>query len=212
MHHSAGNEYGYIANGLTLKGANGTGNDTVNVGSVGGAGALIFDDNQTIDNATINLGAAGGDGGSISDQDTTGTGGNVLTLGSNLTINANETSEQNYIGNDPYFSDVQAESIVSKGAINVASGSLQIDPTSFTNQGAIAVIGGATLYLQPTTSFTNLVGQVLTGGTYVAAGGSIVQLSNDAAIATLNADVTLNAEAKLGAGLAIGANPRGVVV
>ncbi len=206
----------HIKNGLTALDAAGNGPGTINV--TGTNTRLFLDDTQTIDNATINIGGIGSP--TISTADTTGTGGKTVTFGSNLTINAvGDGGGITTLGGPP------SDSLVNQGTINVGTAgasfsissgsftnqgtinatgssgaSLTLSGTRFTNEGTIHVANGATVLAQVTT-FTNLVGTTLTGGTYQVDAGSKLQLPGNSRIQTLDANVTLS-----GAGSAIVSN------
>ena len=135
-----------------------------------------------------NQGYGGSYDGAITDNDTTGGGTAVLTLGSGLTINSSGQGQTN-LGEayNVYGYLNQADSIVNAGTINVTSGTLNIDPVSFTNSGAINVASGV-LDIDPT-NFTNTgtisvsngatldldvnLADVSLAGISVAAGGTI---------------------------------------
>jgi hypothetical protein len=176
-----------IVGSLTAKKTAGTGSGTINDTGLGSV--IYFDDTQTFNNATINIGNSSGNS-YLYEYDTTGTGG-TLTLGPNVIIDHSGT------GTLATITDRRAgfaDGILNKGTINAhaKNGTLNIDPTSFTNQGTINVSNGDTVSLQFATSFTNLSGTTLTGGLYIIGANSTLQLSSSATIATLNADLTLS--------------------
>ena len=119
------NQYLFVIGGLTLKNATGTGNGMATLGGAKGNGTLILNDTETLDNATINLVGVNGHYGGLSGN------GTSVTFGSNLTINSSGAGG-NYIG-------ARGDNIVNQGTINVTSGTLYIQPTTFTNIGAIVV-------------------------------------------------------------------------
>ena len=137
---SAGGESLYVtSNGLTVKGAGGVGNGTINADGVG-SDYLYFQDTQTLDNVTVNLGSKSGYD-QLYEYDTTGKGG-TLTLGSGATVNV--TSSAGYYAEITDYG-YKGDGVVNDGTINAASSGsiLRIDPTSFTNNGKIVVSNGA---------------------------------------------------------------------
>ena len=101
---ACGNQYLFVTGGLTLKNVSGTGDGAATLGSANSYGALIFENSQTVNNATINLvSSSNGCDGSIDAEDTTGGGGQVLTLGGGLTVNSSAPR--------PTISDTAQESV-----------------------------------------------------------------------------------------------------
>ncbi len=176
----------FLADSLTMTGAGGSGAGTINL--TGDGAQLIAQDNFTLDNAVLNIGNS--DSGApdiLYDYDTTGAGA-VLTLGPNLTVNQD--------GQYAEFSSVTyaaGDGIDNQGVINAtyAGGQLTINDVNFTNDGSIVVGNGDAVYIEATT-FTNLSGNTLTGGTYVVGAGSYLNFGNTATVVTLDADLTLN--------------------
>jgi hypothetical protein len=78
----------YLASGTVVNDAAGTGAGTIN--DTGGDSYLYFDNTQTFNNATIDLGATSEGLSFLKEYDTTGSGA-VLTLGSNVTVDASGT-------------------------------------------------------------------------------------------------------------------------
>ena len=189
---SANSSSVYVATSLTATGANGTGAGTVNL--TGTSDDIYFEGNQTFDNATINLGSATGYSDYIDNDDTNNTG-SVLTLGPNLIINDNSYAYE-YIGSTG--SNHTGDGIVNEGTINIEANDLSyyavIDPYNFTNQGAINVTNGDTLYIEPTYNLTNAATGVITvsgtGSKLYYYGGSSGTTSNAGTI-TVGAGSTL---------------------
>ena len=188
---SANSSSVYVATSLTATGANGTGAGTVNL--TGTSDDIYFEGNQTFDNATINLGSATGYADYIDNDDTNNTG-SVLTLGPNLIINDNSYAYE-YIGSTG--SNHTGDGIVNEGTINIEANDQSyyayIDPYNFTNQGAINVANGDTLYIEPTYNLTNTAtGEITVSGTgsklYFSGGSG--PISNAGAI-TVGAGATL---------------------
>jgi hypothetical protein len=157
----------YIANGLTATGVSGSGAGTVNL--TGLSDAMNFAGTQTFSTATITLGATGSAYSDQVNEDDTLSGSNaVLTLASDVIVNANSTASYDYLGS--VGNNRAGDGIVNQGTINIGSVNhaslMQIDPYNFTNQGTINVTNGSTLYLSPTTSLTDT-------GTLNATGGNI---------------------------------------
>ena len=89
---------------------------------------------------------------------------------------------------------------VTNDGIVIATSSIQslaIDVSSFTNQGALWAIGGGVLQVQPST-FTNLSGGTLSGGTYEADAGSVIYLPG--AVNTSAADIIINGSGSIVSG------------
>ena len=189
---SANSSSVYVATSLTATGVNGTGAGTVNL--TGTSDDIYFEGNQTFDNATINLGSATGYSDYIDNDDTNNTG-SVLTLGPNLIINDNSYAYE-YIGSTG--SNHTGDGIVNEGTINIEANDLSyyavIDPYNFTNQGAINVTNGDTLYIEPTYNLTNAATGVITvsgtGSKLYYYGGSSGTTSNAGTI-TVGAGSTL---------------------
>ena len=156
----ANSESVFIAHGLTVTGVNGTGPGTINL--TGTSDSIYFEGNQTFDNATINLGNASGYSDIIYNYDTDNTG-SVLTLGPNLTINDNSFA---YVYLQSAGSNHTGDGIVNQGTINVSGNSqsyyLYVDPYNFTNQNAINVSNGDTIYINPSNTLTNTASGMIT--------------------------------------------------
>ncbi len=80
--------------------------------------------------------------------------------------------------------------ITNSGTINAASGTLQLQST-VSNTGLLLATNGGVFDLSPAT-LSNLTGTTLSGGSYEADAGSIIELSNNATIATDSANITLS--------------------
>ncbi len=193
---SQNGQYLTITNGLTVTGTGGSGPGTINLTSGASSNSLTFQGSQVIDNATIDIGSnkvGYHDTIQINSSDNSGV---ALTLGVNLNI----VGVNKYASLTGYYGN---ETIVNKGTITAVAnnGGFYITPNAFTNNGAIAVSGGDTLYIQPSGAngaFTNLSGATLTGGSYEADAGSVIELANNVQISTDNANIILS-----GAGSAI---------
>jgi len=187
---TASNAELFVANGLTVTGVGGTGAGTINL--TGNTSSLLFTTSATLNNATVNLGAAS----ATAIIDLYGSSGLTLTLGKSLTIVANAADGVAYLGGYYY----SGNTIINDGTIDAGAsgGTFNVAPNgTFTDNGTITVSNGDTLNLQPA-KFTNLAGTTLTGGSYEAAAGSSIVLSNNDRIVTDNATIILS-----GAGSAI---------
>jgi hypothetical protein len=175
----------YVDDGLTLT-VTGAVAGTMTLGDYA---TLYLDDTQTLDNATVTLGYGSNIYHYVSYAAYVANGDKAppvtLTFGANLTIDA--TSGYDAIGSAGYTGD---DTILNKGTINVetTSYSLTIDPTSFVNEGAINIAGGASLTIdgsgfdnsasgsitgnQATVTFTNF-GSFTTSGTMAITGSTI---------------------------------------
>jgi hypothetical protein len=193
-----------LADGTVVNNAAGAGAGTIN--DTGSESYLRFDNTQWFNNATINLGAASGCS-RLQEYDLTDAG-TVLTLGSQVAI---DESGSSYITDSDYAGDgivnngainqsgtssyleIWGSAFTNNGAITAASsgGTLAIDDNTFTNSGTITVSGGDTVDIAPAT-FTNLSLSTLTGGAYTVDAGSILELADNAAIVTDDANITLS--------------------
>jgi len=146
----------YFSNGLTVNNTAGTGPGVINV--TGSSAYLFSTTAQTLDNATVHLGGTSGPGYLYSQ---TGT----LTLGSNLHVLAD--------GSASSYADFYCGSFINNGSIAFSNGSANnyITPSAFTNNGAISVAGGTTLYAGATTFMNS------SSGTITGADGSSVYLN-----------------------------------
>ena len=177
---------------LTLTGVGGTGPGAINIGS---NSYLYLDDSQTINNATITL---SGTNAYVEDNETSagnsanGGAPEVLTFGSSLIID--QTGASGIIGTT--YDDAAASNIVNDGTINAQAGTLYIasggtHAFGFTNAGAITVSAG-TLEIEPTT-FTNAA-----GGSITADGGTTLYIGTSTATTWSNSGtVTIDSGAKL---------------
>jgi hypothetical protein len=171
-----------LANGTTIVGSSGSGSGTIN--DTGDGSSLHFDNTQTVSNTTINLGNTNNIP-YLYEDDTTGVGGQVLTLASsvlvNVTGNAAITSSGGNGGNG----------INNDGVINVAGSlAINVDVLSFfTNEGTINIEGGSVGISQ---TFTNLSANTLTGGTYEVQTSSTLLINSNDTIATDDADIILS--------------------
>ena len=173
----------FIKDGITLTGAGGSGKGTINL--TGSSSTLYAVGTETLDNATLNIGN-GSSTDYVYNDDISAAA--VLTLGPNLTIN--QTGSNAYLYG---YDDRTGSGIVNEGTINAGfnGGSFTINDVSFTNQGTINVSNGDGLLIQSST-FTNVSGGTLSGGTYVVSGGSTLTLPQNETISILAADVTLS--------------------
>jgi RHS repeat-associated protein len=163
-----------ITNGLMATGSNGTGPGTIDIGY---ASNIYFDDTQTIDDATITIENSYAGLAQANDQGSNG----ILTLGPGLTIN-HTGGFADEIGNSGSGSDT----IDNQGKIlaDANGGSLTINPSSFVNDGSIAVSNGDTLTIQ-SSNFTNDADATITvdtGSTLVLGSSSGAVLSNFSSI------------------------------
>ncbi len=201
-----------VVNGLTLTGSGGAGAGSM---TLGGNDVINFMDAESLDNATINLSGSGSgieEEGSYNAFAANGYNQNfaaVLTLGAGVTINA--SGARTYLQSFYYGN----QTIDSKGAINVVSGILDIDPVTFQNEGVITVSNGATLSAQPYSGngdvgvFDNKAGGqiiVQSGGALTIGLGSTYYstphftVSNEGTITAKSATVTLYDFGDLAAG------------
>ena len=148
----------YIKDGITLTGAGGSGNGTINLT---GTGSYLYAvGTETLDNATLNIGN-GSSTDYVYNDDISAAA--VLTLGTHLTIN--QTGSTAY---STGYDDRTGSGIVNEGTINAGynGGSFTINDISFTNQGTINVSNGDSVTINAT-SFSNAAGGILSlnGGT-----------------------------------------------
>jgi hypothetical protein len=151
-----------LASGTTVIGSSGSGPGTINV--TGEYATLNFDNTQTVSNTTINLGGESGSTYSysyLSEEDTSGSGNQVLTLASSVTVDVKGVAP----GGTSYRGFITGDEVVNQGAIEVtgSSGSLWIDPNVFTNSGTIDVANGDGVWIEPET-FTTTASSVITIG------------------------------------------------
>ena len=113
---------GFVTNGLTMAGSNGSGFGTINV--TGPNASLDFGNTETISNATINLGNSAGYNDYLDEYDTANTGNAVLTLASSDIVHVQ--------GNAQITSRLSGDGIVNRGLIEQTgnSGVLYIEPSS----------------------------------------------------------------------------------
>jgi hypothetical protein len=185
--------YYYVKDGLTMTGAGGSGNGTINL--TGSDDTLYAVGTETLDNATLNIGNSSGD--DVDSDDVSGPA--VLTLGSHLTVN--QTG-----GN----ADFSGSGIVNAGTINAGfnGGNLTIGDVSFTNQGTIDVSNGDTVNINAT-SWSNSGSISVSGGTLNLRGSlTLAQLGTlTHAGGTVNVTGTLDdtgATLNVGTGTALG--------
>jgi hypothetical protein len=160
-----------VIDGITLKGANGTGNGAIDLTAYDDA-LYVEDANETLNNATITL---SGSYDQITDYVTYASYAangyayptQTLTFGSGLTIN--QSGSDDYIGNN---SGDGYSTIVNDGSINATAGYIYIDPTTFENDGTIALTGSGGVYGSGA-SFTNK-------GTITVGSGSDLSLQDTA--------------------------------
>ena len=140
---------------------------------------------MTLDNATLNIGNNAG--WSYLSGDDLGAGV-LMTLGSKLSVVHTGVLVSIGTGGGPANSG-----IVNKGLITaaLAGGSFSLGGPSFSNAGTIQVSNGDSVFIS-TGTFTNVSGSTLTGGSYQVGAGSLLQLTNNAMIGTIEADVTLS--------------------
>jgi hypothetical protein len=139
-----------LANGTTVIGSSGTGPGTINV--TGEYDALTFDNRQTVSNVTINLGNNSGYD-SLSEYDTGNFNHQVLTLASSVTVHVVGDAD---IYDSSYSAYEPGDGIVNDGAIDVTASTaeLQINSTTFTNNGTIEVESGGEAIFQPAVTGT----------------------------------------------------------
>jgi hypothetical protein len=122
---------------------------------------LYFAGSQSLDNVTINIGASPASAASVYLESEVG---DVLTLGSGVTINVDGDA---FIGGDS--GRATTETIVDNGAVNLQSGAnlsivASFDDTS-TTSGIVFASSNATLQLVDPTEFTGTISGLLGGGT-----------------------------------------------
>jgi hypothetical protein len=135
-----------LANGTVVNDASGNAGGTINVRA---DGLLYFYGTQTFDNATINLGSTSGGVGELIEHGPGLGAGSVLTLGSNVTINAS--------GHASINGGKMGDSIVDQGNINqtASGGALNIIGDSFTNSGTITAASSGGVLTIDTPTFSN---------------------------------------------------------
>ena len=177
-----------IVNGLTLLGADGISPGVMDLSSTGYS-QVTFQGTQSFDNATIKLGNATGATGSLyaagNYDSASGQYVGTLTLDSNLVIDQEGYSViAGYYGN---------ETIISKGSIlvNAQDMSMVVSPSTFINDGSIAVSNGADLYIQ-SAAFSNAAGMLTVDGAgstvTVTQGGDVgsMMVANGASLSLMN--------------------------
>jgi hypothetical protein len=137
----------HLANGTKVIGPSGSGPGTINV--TGYDAYLYFDNTQTVSNDTINLGNTSGGWSLLYNYDPAGTGKQVVTFASSVTIDVQGDAEIQ-------SSAKSGTGIVNNGVIDVAGsgGYLEIDPRTFINKGTIDVANGGFVLIGPTTFTT----------------------------------------------------------
>jgi hypothetical protein len=166
----------FLANGTTVVGSSGSGPGTINV--TGSGATLFFANTQTFNNATINLGPTSSNCYLLAGA------GIVLTLGPNVTIDANGAAaiiEDSGNAGDGIVNQgnisqtasdtslyIYGNSFTNSGAITAASsgGTQTIAPTTFANSGRLAISNGDAVEID-STNFSN------TGSITLASGGSL---------------------------------------
>jgi hypothetical protein len=185
----------FVAHGLTLEGASGTGPGTLNL--TGQNARLEITNSTTLNNATINIGSNGGASpwGSTIDIFDDSYQGYTLTLGSGLSVIDSGANADANFGN--YFG-YNGDSLVNNGTVAAtgAGSTFYFDGMTVTNLGLFQVTNGGTFDFSgnvagPTPTFTNLNGTVLTGGTYSIGAASKLELANNSKIVTDAADIIL---------------------
>ena len=157
-----------ITDGLTLHDA------TVDLGSTAGSnyGRLYFSGTQTLGGTgTVAFGTSGTNGLFVYSG--------ALTIGSGITVS----------GSSGF---IEGDTVVNQGTISAnaqAGGTITVNPTTFTNQGTLAVSDTDTLTIPTYTTFTNFSNGTLSGGTYNV--GGTFQFPN-AAITTDAANISLS--------------------
>jgi hypothetical protein len=186
----------FIANGITLAGAGGSGAGSINLTAP--QSLLEFTTGGTISNAVINIGASNATvpWGSEIEIDDSGNTGFALTLAAGSILQddtANTVAEVDNTYNETGDSLVNDGSIIAgaKGAV------FYLDDNSYTNSGLLQATNGGTIdFVTPFTTvagtLTNLNGTVLTGGTYAIGTASTLELANNARIVTDAADIILS--------------------
>ncbi len=96
-----------------------------------------------------------------------------------------------------------ASAIINNGVVaaNVAAGTLTIAPTLFNDAAVLSASNGGILTFSTLTTFTNLSGGILTGGTYAVAAGSTIELAKNTKITTDAADIVLSGTSSVIQGL-----------
>jgi hypothetical protein len=161
----------YVNDGITLTGAGGSGNGTINL--TGRTSALYAEGTETLDNATLNIGSNSTS--YLYNYDANGPA--VLTLGAHLAINQTDR-----YADLTGYSNRGGSGIVNAGIINAnfSGGTFNIGDVSFSNQGAITVSGGDALNIM-STAWSNTGSITLNGGT-LGLGGNFTM----AQLGTLN--------------------------
>jgi hypothetical protein len=165
-----------IGAAVVFSGIGGTGNATID-------GPVTLLGSQTLNDVTINLDVQsdkpGGDDVTVTPN---GSAPDVLTIGSDVTINDAESGVAGLIG-----ADQAGDAIVNQGTINItSSGTFIIDATHFTNDGVINVGSDATLLLTGTPAAGTLAALVDS----ITAGGATAYVAADVMGGVLDADFT----------------------
>ena len=152
------NQTVYLQNGLTVTGANGTGDGTISLAA--GNDSFIVLDNETLNNETLAFGA--GSNSYLYVYEPTNSSVQTVTLGSNFTLT--QAGGTNYLDGYNYGTN---GIIVNTGNINVSGGTLTDNSglSGFTNAGTITVSAG-TFTASNAGSFVNTGAIVLSGGIF----------------------------------------------
>ncbi len=150
---------------------------------------LNFGDvDETFDNANIYLGADGG-GASITCSSNPGT----VTFGKNVTITQVGTRATILYGSD------DGAYVINQGIISADVTGAAIDFVvashgfgGLNNQGTLLATNGGTIDLSDAGKIGNLPGGTLTGGTWEANAGSVIQLLDNASVSTDAATIILS--------------------
>jgi hypothetical protein len=189
---------GLVVSNLTLKGVNGTGPGTINMG--GQYDAVLSVAGGTLDNATVNM----SDGARYSFTQINlfdpGDESPGLTLGAHLDIV--QTTGNSGIGQAYNFAN---NSLVNDGTISTSGGSFGIGVNNVVNNGLIAISGGAILTIDAQTLTEG------SGGKITVATGSTLHLGVDVTTAEL-ASITSQGKIGIGAGYGVTLDNAGSVL
>ena len=171
----------HLANGATVVGSSGSRPGAINV--TGYYATLYLDDTQTLGKETITLGNTSGYTDTLYGYDTTGAGAQVLTLGAMVIVDA--------VGSAAISSGyASGDGIVNRGVIDQTGGNLSIGGAAFNNTGTIdGEAASGTLVIDPTT-FTN-------GGTIDVANGDEATIASTTFTTTAPSLITIEANSSV---------------
>jgi hypothetical protein len=159
-----------------------------NIGTVNDAGQIYFGLTKT--DAVTFINAAGATFNLTTDD----AGFNQNAAGSTATfINAGTLAKTGTGGDGGIGASYIYAAVTNTGIITATTGTLAL-ASSVSNAGKLLATNGGVLNLASAT-LSNLSGTTLTGGTYEADAKSIIELSNNATIATDSASITLSGAA-----------------